>query len=82
MVRPPRRRRPLASPTDNDRISAVEGRAAELVLQFAGPIPGARSHVFQGAAHVVNLERPREFSRRVLEFLDGPSQDRSGDYRR
>lgn len=32
-------------------------------------IPGARSHVFQGVAHMVNLERPEEFTRRVLDLL-------------
>jgi len=32
-------------------------------------IPGARSHVLPDVAHMVNLERPEEFSQRVLEFL-------------
>ncbi|MBA3795621.1 MAG: alpha/beta fold hydrolase, partial [Chloroflexi bacterium] len=32
-------------------------------------IPGARSHVFEGVAHMVNLERPEEFTEHVLSFL-------------
>ena len=32
-------------------------------------IAGARSHVFEGVAHMVNLERSDEFTTRVLEFL-------------
>lgn len=33
-------------------------------------LPGIRSHVFEGVAHMVNLERPAEFNRLVREFLD------------
>ena len=37
-----------------------------------------RSHVFEGVAHMVNLERPEEFTTLVLEFLaevDTPGSD-------
>jgi pimeloyl-ACP methyl ester carboxylesterase len=33
-------------------------------------LPGIRSHVFEGVAHMVNLERPAEFNRLMREFLD------------
>ena len=39
-------------------------------------IGGARPHVFEGVAHMVNLEQPKEFTERVLGFLsevDGAS---------
>jgi 3-oxoadipate enol-lactonase len=32
-------------------------------------IAGARQHVFEGAAHMINLEFPDEFNRLVLDFL-------------
>lgn len=32
-------------------------------------IAGARSHVFEGVAHMVNLERPEQFTQHVLTFL-------------
>ncbi|MEA2675870.1 MAG: hypothetical protein QOJ81_11 [Chloroflexota bacterium] len=33
-------------------------------------VPGTRSQVFEGVAHMVNLERPAEFNRLVRDFLD------------
>jgi 3-oxoadipate enol-lactonase len=42
------------------------GHAGE---RFAGAVPGARRYVFPGVAHMVNLERPSEFERLVLDFL-------------
>ena len=33
-------------------------------------IPGARLEVVEGTAHLPNMERPGEFNRVVLEFLD------------
>jgi 3-oxoadipate enol-lactonase len=33
-------------------------------------VPGIRSRVFDGVAHMVNLERPEEFNRLLREFLD------------
>jgi 3-oxoadipate enol-lactonase len=42
--------------------------AGELLVRS---VPGARRHVFQGVAHMVNLERPAEFNRLVAEFLTG-----------
>jgi len=39
--------------------------------KLAAEVKGARSHVFEGVAHMVNLERPAEFNRLVQEFLEG-----------
>ena len=36
---------------------------------LAAEVRGARSHVFEGVAHMVNLERPAEFNRLVGDFL-------------
>lgn len=49
---------------DLDESGVLAGSKALL----AG-IPGARSHLFEGVAHMVNLERPEEFTQRVLDFL-------------
>lgn len=38
--------------------------------KLAAEVPGARSHVFEGVAHMVNLERPNEFNELVGEFID------------
>ena len=40
-------------------------------------IAGARQHVFEGAAHMINLEFPDEFNRLVLDFLAEADQLRS-----
>jgi 3-oxoadipate enol-lactonase len=34
-------------------------------------IPGARKVVFHDTAHMLNMEKPEEFNRTVLEFLEG-----------
>jgi 3-oxoadipate enol-lactonase len=38
---------------------------------MAKEIAGAKSHVFPGVAHMVNLERPEEFNKLVGDFLAG-----------
>jgi pimeloyl-ACP methyl ester carboxylesterase len=38
--------------------------------RLAKEVPGARTHVFEGVAHMVNLERQDEFNKLVGEFLD------------
>ena len=35
----------------------------------AAHIPGARFELFEGVAHMVNLEQPERFTRLVLDFL-------------
>ena len=43
-------------------------RVAELLT--AG-IPGLRREVFEGSGHMINMERPDQFNRVVLDFLNG-----------
>ena len=38
--------------------------------KLAAEVPGARSHVFEGVAHMVNLEREAEFNALVGGFFD------------
>ena len=38
--------------------------------KLSAEVTGARSHVFEGVAHMVNLERPEDFNRLVGDFLD------------
>lgn len=38
--------------------------------KLAAEVKGARSYVFEGVAHMVNLERPQDFNRMVGDFLD------------
>ena len=38
---------------------------------LAANLPGVQSRVFEGVAHMVNLERPTEFNQLSREFLDG-----------
>jgi len=37
--------------------------------RLAQEVPGVRVHVFEGVAHMVNLERPAEFNRLVRDFV-------------
>lgn len=48
-------------------VPDIQAIAAHLALQ----IPGARRIDFPGAGHFLNLERPAEFERALLEFLGG-----------
>jgi 3-oxoadipate enol-lactonase len=41
----------------------------ELTEQLAKSIPGARSAIIAGAAHMVSMEQPQAFNRIVLDFL-------------
>lgn len=43
---------------------------------FAANLPGISSHVFEGVAHMVNLERPTEFNQLLREFLDESERSR------
>jgi pimeloyl-ACP methyl ester carboxylesterase len=42
----------------------------EIARELAAGIPGARLEWIEGVAHVLNMEKPREFDRIVVEFLD------------
>ena len=48
-------------------VLGVQRAGEKLVAE----VQGARSHVFEGVAHMVNLERPDEFNRLVADFLAG-----------
>jgi pimeloyl-ACP methyl ester carboxylesterase len=48
-------------------VSATHVSADKLV----SGIPGARKYVFKGVAHLPPMEKPEEFNRVVLGFLDG-----------
>jgi pimeloyl-ACP methyl ester carboxylesterase len=37
-------------------------------------IPGAKKVLIQGADHIVNMSKPEEFNKTVLEFLNQPTQ--------
>jgi 3-oxoadipate enol-lactonase len=43
----------------------------EVGRTLAAGIPGARLEWIEGAAHALNMEKPAEFDRIVVEFLDG-----------
>ncbi len=43
-----------------------------IVDLIAAKVPGARTRVIPGAAHMVNMEKPAEFNRVLLEFLATP----------
>lgn len=43
----------------------------EAMDALAAGVPGAKKVVINDAAHMVNMEKPEEFTRVVLEFLDG-----------
>jgi pimeloyl-ACP methyl ester carboxylesterase len=40
---------------------------------LATSVPGARLEVFEGAAHLLNLEQPERFTSLLREFLDASS---------
>ena len=44
---------------------------SEAMRHLADSVPGARLEVFQGVAHMLNLEQPERFNRLLREFLDG-----------
>ena len=50
---------------DHDMPDIIE--IAELVCQ---KVAGAKKHIFKGAAHMLNMEEPKEFNSIVLEFLE------------
>ncbi|MEV8634105.1 alpha/beta fold hydrolase [Streptosporangium sp. NPDC051023] len=50
---------------DQDRVTGVAESQA-----IAAAVPGARLAVIPGAGHLANQERPEEFNRLVLEFLE------------
>ncbi|MBA2631429.1 MAG: alpha/beta hydrolase [Chloroflexi bacterium] len=45
----------------------------ESMRHLADAVPGARLEVFEGVAHMINLEQPERFNALLREFLDGAS---------
>jgi pimeloyl-ACP methyl ester carboxylesterase len=45
----------------------------EAMHHLARSVPGARLELFEGAAHMLNLEQPERFTGRLREFLDANS---------
>ncbi len=47
-----------------------EPGTSESMRHLAGAVPGARLEVFEGSAHMLNLEQPDRFNRVLRDFLD------------
>ena len=45
----------------------------ESMHHLASEVPAARLEVFEGAAHMLNLEQPERFTSVLHEFLDASS---------
>lgn len=68
-------------PPANERLSQLhvptlvmigdldEASTQQSCRHLAEEVPGARFELFEGAAHMLNLEQPDKFSRLVLDFL-------------
>ena len=48
----------------------------EVADQLVEGIPGARKEVITGTAHAPNMEKPEEFNRLVLDFLEATAEPR------
>ena len=51
-----------------------EPGTSDAMRHLAASVPGARLEVFEGSAHMLNLEQPERFNRVLREFLDGHRQ--------
>jgi pimeloyl-ACP methyl ester carboxylesterase len=71
------------TPPASERLSEIRSLALVMIAENDSPgykviteklasgISGAKKVVIAGAAHAINLDRPEEFNRAVLEFLSG-----------
>ncbi len=59
--------------------TADEAGTQAAMRHLASKVSGARLEVFEGAAHMVNLEQPERFNRVLREFLDASSAAGSGN---
>jgi 3-oxoadipate enol-lactonase len=48
-----------------------EPGTTESMRHLAGAVPGARLEIFEGSAHMLNLEQPEHFNTVLREFLEG-----------
>jgi len=51
-----------------------EPGTSDAMRHLAASVPGARIEVFEGSAHMLNLEQPERFNRVLREFLDANGQ--------
>ena len=53
-------------------IGTLDESSTQAACRFlAESVPGARLEIFEGAAHMLNLEQPERFNRLLRAFLDG-----------
>ncbi len=52
---------------------------SESMRHLAEVVPGARLEVFEGSAHMLNLEQPERFNALLLEFFGGPARTTQAD---
>ena len=79
---------PRATPPAYDRLAAIAcptlvawgdldfPDVVRNCLHLVGTIPGARRHVFEGAAHLPNVEQPANFDRLLVSFCRSASERR------
>ena len=48
-----------------------EPGTSDAMRHLAASVSGARIEVFEGSAHMLNLEQPQRFNRVLRDFLDG-----------
>jgi pimeloyl-ACP methyl ester carboxylesterase len=58
--------------SDEDKVAPLEQ-----MRELAGAIPHARLQVIEGAGHLINIEKPREFNTALGDFLREVQQSRS-----
>jgi pimeloyl-ACP methyl ester carboxylesterase len=61
--------------------TADDPATVDSMRQLAERVPGARLEIFEGAAHMLNLEQPERFNGLLREFLDASAAAPSGPSR-
>jgi 3-oxoadipate enol-lactonase len=54
-----------------------EAWAVESMRHLAAAVPNGRFELWEGAAHLLNLEQPERFTRLILDFLASTSAVRT-----
>ena len=60
----------ISAPTLAVTGSDDPGSTPDMTLRLSRQIPGARAYIFEGARHMLPVERPQELGRVIAEFLD------------